>query len=48
MNQLLYRQTITIVVMGAYGRTAVSRLFRQSLSNTILQKTNASLFVTHE
>jgi len=38
----------TIVVMGAYGRTAVSRLFRQSLSNTILQKTNASLFVTHE
>ncbi|MHA4810906.1 hypothetical protein ACX0G9_22555 [Flavitalea flava] len=37
-----------ILVMGAYGRTAVSRLFRQSLANTMLEKTTASLFNTHE
>jgi hypothetical protein len=37
-----------IVVMGAYGRTALSRLFRQSLANSILEKTDASLFATHE
>ena len=37
-----------IVVMGAYGRTAVSRLFRQSLANAILEKTGAALFITHE
>ncbi|MDO6430564.1 universal stress protein [Flavitalea sp. BT771] len=37
-----------IVVMGSYGRTAVSRFFRQSLANAILEKTAASLFTTHE
>ncbi len=38
----------TLAVMGAYGRSALSRLFRQSLANAILEKANASLFVTHE
>jgi hypothetical protein len=38
----------TLVVMGAYGRSALSRLFRESLANSILQKANASLFLTHE
>jgi hypothetical protein len=37
-----------IVVMGSYGRTTVSRLFRQSLANAILGKTPASIFITHE
>jgi len=37
-----------IVVMGSYGRSAVSRFFRQSLANAILEKTPASLFITHE
>jgi nucleotide-binding universal stress UspA family protein len=41
-------QDSTLVVMGAYGRSALSRLFRQSLANSILEKANASLFVTHE
>jgi nucleotide-binding universal stress UspA family protein len=36
-----------IVVMGAYGRTAVSRLFRQSLANAVLDKTGVFLFITH-
>ena len=38
----------TLAVMGAYGRSALSRLFRQSLANAVLGKANVSLFVTHE
>jgi nucleotide-binding universal stress UspA family protein len=38
----------TLLVMGAYGRSALSRLFRQSLANFLLAKTSASLFITHE
>lgn len=37
-----------LIVMGAYGRNALSRLFHQSLSNRILQELNMPLFVTHE
>ena len=38
----------TLVVMGAYGRTAVSRLFRKSLSHSIINETTAALFIAHE
>ena len=38
----------TLVVMGAYGRTAISRLFRKSLSNTVINDTKAALFISHE
>ena len=38
----------TLVVMGAYGRTAVSRLFRKSLSRSIVNETTAALFIAHE
>ena len=37
-----------LVVMGAYGRSALSRVFRHSLANSILDRANASLFITHE
>ena len=37
-----------IVVMGAYGRNAVSRLFHRSLSNIVIEETNALLFIMHE
>jgi hypothetical protein len=37
-----------LVVMGAYGRSSISRLFHQSLANAVLEKTSASLFTTHE
>lgn len=39
---------ISLVVMGAYGRTAISRLFHKSLANTVIQHTKSSLFITHE
>jgi len=37
-----------ITVMGAYGRNAISRLFRQSLAGIVLKKTGSALFITHE
>jgi nucleotide-binding universal stress UspA family protein len=38
----------TLVVMGAYGRNAISRLFHQSLANIVIEETNALLFIMHE
>lgn len=37
-----------IVVMGAYGGNAVSRLFHRSLSNIVVEETNALVFIMHE
>jgi nucleotide-binding universal stress UspA family protein len=37
-----------MVVMGAYGRNAVSRLFHRSLANIVIEETNAFLFIMHE
>jgi hypothetical protein len=37
-----------IVVMGAYGRNAISRLFHRSLANIVIEETNAFLFIMHE
>ncbi|MGZ3940436.1 MAG: hypothetical protein ACXVBK_16815, partial [Flavisolibacter sp.] len=38
----------SIVVMGAYGGNAVSRLFHRSLANIVIEETNAILFIMHE
>lgn len=38
----------TIVVMGSYGRNAISRLFHRSLSNIVIEETNALVFIMHE
>jgi nucleotide-binding universal stress UspA family protein len=38
----------TIVVMGSFGRNAISRLFHKSLANVVLEETNASVFIMHE
>jgi hypothetical protein len=38
----------TIVVMGAYGRSAISRLFNPSLSRVILEQSRTSLFIAHD
>jgi len=37
----------SMVVMGAYGRSAISRLFKPSLSNVILEQSRTSLFIAH-
>jgi nucleotide-binding universal stress UspA family protein len=37
----------SLVVMGAYGRNTLSRLFHQSVSNRIIQEINVPVFITH-
>lgn len=37
-----------IVVMGAYGRSALSRLLHQSISNKVIQELNIPVFITHQ
>ena len=37
-----------MVVLGAYGRTAISRLLHKSLATGLLQHTTATLFVAHQ
>ncbi|OJW79609.1 MAG: hypothetical protein BGO69_12835 [Bacteroidetes bacterium 46-16] len=37
----------SLVVMGAYGRSSLSRIFRSSLSKRVLETTDASVFATH-
>lgn len=37
-----------LVVMGAFGRSALSRMFHPSLANNVLSDTRLSLFVAHK
>ena len=48
VNFLKENETNVLVVMGAFGRSAISRLFHRSLSNVILEETRVSLFTTHK
>lgn len=36
-----------LVVMGAFGRTALSRFFQESLASVVLRTTDAPVFVAH-
>lgn len=36
------------LVMGAFGRKAISRMFHRSLSKAVIKQTNASVFITHK
>ena len=48
VNYLQNNETNVLVVMGAFGRSAISRLFHRSLSNIILEETKVSLFTSHK
>ena len=48
VNFLKENETNVLVVMGAFGRSVISRLFHRSLSNIILEETRVSLFTTHK
>lgn len=37
-----------MVVMGAYGRNAMSRFFHESLSNKVIDETHLPVFITHQ
>jgi nucleotide-binding universal stress UspA family protein len=38
----------SLVVMGAYGRSTLSRLIHNSLADIVIEKTKASVFIMHE
>ncbi len=37
-----------LIVMGAFGRSALSRLLHRSLAARVIEETSASLFITHQ
>jgi nucleotide-binding universal stress UspA family protein len=38
----------SIVVMGSYGRNAISRLLHQSVSNRVIKELNVPVFIAHQ
>ena len=48
LSGFINNTTNPLVVMGAYGRSSLSRFFKESLANIILERTNAPIFITHE
>ncbi|HWB62613.1 MAG TPA: universal stress protein [Chitinophagales bacterium] len=48
INYLKNNAANAVVVMGSYGRNAISRAFHQSLSNKVIQEVNAPVFITHQ
>jgi len=47
LNYLKTDGANAVVVMGAYGRNAISRIFEQSMSNKIIRELNLPMFITH-
>jgi len=47
LNYLKIDGANSIVVMGAYGRNAISRVFEQSMSNKIIRELNLPMFIAH-
>ena len=37
-----------LVVMGAFGRSGISRFFHKSLANSVVKEDNVSLFIAHK
>ncbi|MFN8299056.1 MAG: universal stress protein [Chitinophagales bacterium] len=48
INFLKNNASNAIVVMGAYGRSGLSRMFHQSLSNRVIKDLNVPVFITHQ
>lgn len=38
----------SVIVMGAYSGSSISRLFLKSMADSVINETHASLFITHE
>jgi nucleotide-binding universal stress UspA family protein len=43
-----YNSRNSLVVMGAYGRNALSRLWRQSLANMVIKDIKVPVFISHQ
>ncbi len=48
MQLLKQKGDNSIVVMGSFGRNALSRFFHQSLSSRIIKELNVPVFITHQ
>ncbi|MDB5284752.1 MAG: hypothetical protein JWO06_3827 [Bacteroidota bacterium] len=48
VNYLKTNANNTILVMGAYGGSALSRMFHQSLSTKVLKEISIPVFITHQ
>jgi nucleotide-binding universal stress UspA family protein len=48
MDNFVQQYPRALVVMGAFGRSALSRLFHPSLAKEVLDETRASVFIAHE
>jgi nucleotide-binding universal stress UspA family protein len=48
LTAYINQQKSPLVVMGAYGRSNLSLLFKESLANMIVQNTRAILFMAHD
>lgn len=48
MDNFVRQYPGVLVVMGAFGRSALSRLFHPSLAKEILEETGATVFIAHE
>lgn len=48
MKFMKYNNSGSVVVMGAYGRNAFSRLWRQSMANMIIKDVKVPVFISHQ
>jgi hypothetical protein len=47
LPDLVNKRKNSLLVMGAFGRNALSRLFKESFAFTVLEKTMAPVFIAH-
>jgi len=47
LTNYINRLSNPLIVMGAFGRSSLSRFFKESLANYIITQTNAPIFIAH-
>jgi len=47
LTNYINRLSNPLIVMGAFGRSSLSRFFKESLANYIMTQTNAPIFIAH-
>jgi hypothetical protein len=48
LTKFINQRSNPLVIMGAFGRSSLSRFFKDSLASIIVEQTNVPLFVTHD
>ncbi len=47
LTNYINRLSNPLIIMGAFGRSSLSRFFKESLANYIMTQTNAPIFIAH-